>query len=183
MLTVLIGKTCSGKTSIADALTRRGYKKVVTYTSRPKRKGEKDGVDYHFISKEEFLQGIEAGFFMEYKTYQVPNDEWYYGTSYDSLEKADDEDNYVIILTPKGYTDFLENCNIRHRSFYIYANHKTILHRLKVRKDTNDSIQRRMEHDDKDFKMAEYLVDKVVYNNNDDCLREVVEKIMGYMEK
>ena len=37
--------------------------------------------------------------------------------------------------------------------------------------------------DDKDFKMAEYLVDKVVYNNNDDCLREVVEKIMRYMEK
>lgn len=182
MLAVLIGKTCSGKTAIADELVKRGYKKVVTYTSRPKRKGEKDGKDYHFISKEDFLQGIDTQFFMEYKTYQVPNDEWYYGTSYDSLEKTDGEDKYAIILTLDGYKDFLSNCNIRHRSFYIYANHKTILHRLKERKDTNDSIERRMNHDDKDFKMAEYLVDKVVYNNDDNCLLEVVEKIMKYME-
>ena len=51
----IAGKTCSGKTRIVSELCKKfGYKKIVTYTTRPIRDKEVDGVDYHFISEEEF---------------------------------------------------------------------------------------------------------------------------------
>ena len=54
MLTFIMGKTCSGKTRIVEELCKKyGYHKLVTYTTRPMRKAERDGVDYHFISAKE----------------------------------------------------------------------------------------------------------------------------------
>ena len=50
MLLVICGKMCSGKDTIVKRLINKGFKKVVTYTTRPKRRGETDGVDYHYIS-------------------------------------------------------------------------------------------------------------------------------------
>ena len=52
MLTVVLGKTCSGKTAVVRELCKKyNYSKIVTYTTRPMRNGEKDGVDYNFIEK------------------------------------------------------------------------------------------------------------------------------------
>ena len=47
----LIGKTASGKDTIAKELVNKyGYKRIVTYTTRPIRDGEKEGVNYYYIS-------------------------------------------------------------------------------------------------------------------------------------
>ena len=54
MLLIICGKMCSGKDTIVKRLINKGFKKVVTYTTRPKKRGEVDGVDYHYISKEDF---------------------------------------------------------------------------------------------------------------------------------
>ena len=40
MIYVLLGKTASGKDTIASKLSKKGLKRVVTYTTRPPRKGE-----------------------------------------------------------------------------------------------------------------------------------------------
>ena len=50
----LIGKNGSGKTFIANELGKRGYEKVVGYTTRPMRENEINKVDYNFIKKREF---------------------------------------------------------------------------------------------------------------------------------
>ena len=68
IILVLIGKSASGKTFVRDKLVKEhGYKSLVTFTSRPPRKGEKQDITYHFISQEDFEQKIEEGFFAEYK--------------------------------------------------------------------------------------------------------------------
>ncbi|EMF8697634.1 guanylate kinase, partial [Acinetobacter baumannii] len=55
MFVLLSGTTCSGKTTIADALTEKyGFNRIVTTTSRPKREGEVDGLHYHFVTQTEF---------------------------------------------------------------------------------------------------------------------------------
>ncbi|WGT80186.1 hypothetical protein QE150_00675 (plasmid) [Acinetobacter baumannii] len=55
MFVLLSGTTCSGKTTIADALTEKyGFNRIVTTTSRPKREGEVEGLHYHFITQTEF---------------------------------------------------------------------------------------------------------------------------------
>jgi len=55
----------------------------VSYTTRPRRPGEEDGRDYHFISEEEFKTRIERGEFIEW----VINYDHYYGTSGKDLEE------------------------------------------------------------------------------------------------
>jgi guanylate kinase len=70
-LLVLSSPSGGGKTSIAKNLLQArddlGYS--VSATTRPMRDGERDGVDYHFITREEFLRRRDAGEFLETATY------------------------------------------------------------------------------------------------------------------
>jgi guanylate kinase len=70
-LLVLSSPSGGGKTSIAKNLLQArddlGYS--VSATTRPMREGEREGVDYHFISRDEFLRRREAGEFVESATY------------------------------------------------------------------------------------------------------------------
>jgi len=70
-LLVLSSPSGGGKTSIAKNLLQArddlGYS--VSATTRPIREGEREGVDYHFLSRSEFLRRREAGEFIESATY------------------------------------------------------------------------------------------------------------------
>lgn len=70
-LLVLSAPSGGGKSSIARSLLQGrddlGYS--VSATTRPMREGERDGVDYHFLSREEFLRRRAAGEFLESATY------------------------------------------------------------------------------------------------------------------
>ena len=62
---VLVGQTNSGKTTVAKLLEAYGYKRIVTYTTRPKRQGERNGIDYNFVTDEKFKSMIKNGDFAE----------------------------------------------------------------------------------------------------------------------
>ena len=70
-LLVLSAPSGGGKTTIARSLLQArddlGYS--VSATTRPRREEERDGVDYHFLTREEFLRRVEAGEFLEWATY------------------------------------------------------------------------------------------------------------------
>lgn len=175
---VIIGKTASGK----DLMVRKlcsdyGYKKIVTYTTRPMRKGETNGITYNYISNEEFKQKIDENFFVEYKSYQSEFGEWLYGISKESILNSDDKS--IIILTPQGYRDILFNYpNLSHKSIYLYANNNTIKGRLMKRGDNKAEADRRIKHDNEDFKGVEMLTHKIVYNNFDYHVDDVLNKIL-----
>ena len=59
---LLCGKTSSGKTFLQKELIKIGYKSIVTYTTRPPRNGEVDGIAYHFVTKEEFLHSTPQNY-------------------------------------------------------------------------------------------------------------------------
>ena len=75
MIVILIGKSASGKDTIARKLVEVGPKgfftKLVGTTTRPIRENERDGVDYNFISKDEFLQLINNDMLLEYRAYNT----------------------------------------------------------------------------------------------------------------
>ena len=177
---VLIGKTSSGKTLIKEKLIEKGFTGITTFTNRPKRKGEKQDITYHYISEEEFKQKINDGLFAEWKSYDTEFGKWYYGTSLEDLENA--EDNNVIILTPDGYRDVVNKLSKKPIAIYIYANNATIKKRLLKRGDDKNEDQRRLEHDNEDFKGIENEVDRIVYNNDGTDIDEVVNKILEFME-
>jgi len=74
-----------GKSTVASRLLESidNVRRVVTATTRDPRPSERDGIDYIFMKREEFLEGIEKGYFLEYA--EVYGN--YYGTPRDQVEK------------------------------------------------------------------------------------------------
>lgn len=180
-MVIIMGKTSSGKDTVVNELiSKHGFRKCVTYTTRPMRDGEKQGITYHFITEDDFKQKIREDFFAEYKSYDTEFGIWYYGVALEDVENADDKT--VIILTPDGYS-VIKKVKNKPKSIYIYANNSTIKERLINRGDDPKEAQRRLEHDNIDFKGVETEVDKIVYNNKGSNINDVVNKILKYLEE
>ncbi len=66
-LIVISGPSGAGKTTLLKKLCQEcpGLSVSVSATTRPPRPGERDGVDYHFLSDEEFQRRRAAGEFLE----------------------------------------------------------------------------------------------------------------------
>lgn len=181
MILVLMGKSCSGKDRISKELIKKhGYKSIVRYTTRPIRKNEKQDVTYHYLSEDDFKQKIKDGFFAEWKAYNTEFGLWYYGTALENLDNADEKS--VIILPPDRYEEVKENIHIKPKVIYVYANNATIKKRLMLRGDDKNEAQRRLEHDNEDFKGAEMLADKIAYNNDGTDINDVINKILEFVE-
>ena len=82
LLIVLSGPSGVGKDAVLEGFKKRNYPMhyAVTATTRPRRKKETDGVDYHFVSKAEFENMIEKGELLEWANvygnlYGVPKSE------------------------------------------------------------------------------------------------------------
>jgi len=91
---VLSGPSGAGKSSLIKKIEDDigDYYFSISTTTRPMREGEKEGVDYHFVSKEEFVQDIENDNFLEHATVHGN----YYGTSLKPVRKALAEGKLVI---------------------------------------------------------------------------------------
>lgn len=136
---ILVGASASGKTEVAKLLTKMYHiNKVVTHTTRPIRVNEKNHVDYHFVSKEEFLALKAKGAFIETTIY---NDN-YYGTS--KKEIADDK---LLIVDPNGLHAFLEIKDAKFVTFLLEAKEDTRLKRMLSRGDKKENAMKRIEND------------------------------------
>jgi len=156
---LLVGKTSTGKSTIQDELLKMGYKSIVSYTTRPPRKGEVDGVSYNFISEEEFLQKEKEGFFAETTHYNVASGEtWYYGAAIKDLTS-----DKVFIVNPEGLRQIRKMKTLNPIAFYIMADEETIWNRLRQRGDDAAEARRRLNADDLDF--------ADIISNVDFCLR------------
>ena len=138
---ILVGRAASGKDFARKKLQNRGYTYGISYTSRPPRSTETDGIDYHFLSKEVFEEMIEKDMFYEY----VPFNGWYYGTSKGQFYTED-----VFIMTPHGISlidpEDRKNCFIMYFDIPLEVRKE----RLMLRNDA-DKVERRLEADERDF--------------------------------
>ncbi len=91
----------TGKTTILKKFLaqNKDYKFSVSYTTRAKRDNETNGVEYFFITEQEFLRKIESGDFLEWeKVY-----DYYYGTDKNLVELSVSKgDNILIEVDVKG---------------------------------------------------------------------------------
>ncbi len=178
---IIVGKSCSGKNAVATELEKRGYKRCITYTTRPMRDGEVDGVDYHFISNEKFFEMRDNGEFAEYKTYIAEFGKVYYGSAIKDFDTDFISDKKFIILTPDGVRDVKRNTGIDFIVIYLFANLETIQKRLKNRGDDPLEAKRRIETDIRDFKGFELESNRLIYNNLNSNIESVVDKIELYL--
>src|SRR5699024_221736 len=135
MIYVLVGQTNSGKSTLArDLVTVTGIKQIINYTTRPMRQGERDGIDYHFITNGEMNSG---GFFGRRDFYTVYRDEPYsYAMKEDDFILLDDA---LVILDPKGVRELKDHIGYENITVvYINASEELIKERASKRGDKVD---------------------------------------------
>ncbi len=95
----LMGKSASGKDTLYKRLKkeRPELQSLIVYTTRPMREGEKQGVEYYFISMQELKNFQKAGRVIEVRTYQTMTGSWSYATIDDG--KLDEKVDYLAIGT------------------------------------------------------------------------------------
>ena len=101
----LMGKSSSGKDTIFKEVNEDkelNLKPIVSYTTRPKRINETDGVEYFFIDKNQLDKYKEENKVIEQRVYHTVDGDWYYCTINDKQIDLD-KDNYLLITTLESY--------------------------------------------------------------------------------
>ena len=183
---VISGMSAVGKDSLFFGLNSKKNKlnKVVSSTSRPKRKEEIDSVHYNFLSKQDFEKEIKNNNFLEFRKYYThfkeKKDIWYYG-----INKKDIKENSinVVILDIEGKEKIekifgKENVT----SILLTANKEDRINRIKKRGDFDPVEWERREDDDKKKFTKEKLENfsYIIENNN---LNKTIEIVNSIIEK
>ena len=167
---VLAGASASGKTEVAKVLAKKyGITKIVTTTTRDMRKGEVNGVDYFFVSKEEFEKMILDDRFVEYTLYNGQM----YGSTKDQI--ANDK---CVVIDPAGLRSYINLNNKDIVTFYLEADEETRLQRMILRGDDAQKIKSRIENDRIAFKKKNIAkVDYTIDAGNAHSIEEVAETV------
>jgi guanylate kinase len=139
---ILVGKAASGKTWLAEQLIDAGYKFPLTYTTRPPRSNEINGIHYHFVSDSRFHEMISMNLMYEF----VEFNGWLYGRT-----KEDFYSGNLLIMTPAGIQQMNKQDRMESYIVYLDISEDVRRERLSERNDA-DSVDRRLEADAKDFK-------------------------------
>lgn len=175
----IMGKAGSGKDTLLKTLLKTPpfdtANPIISCTTRPIRDYEKDGVDYHFLTTEQFTEQILSGEMLEATVFN----NWCYGTSIKHLV----QDNLNIgVFNPEGCEALRENKNVNSFIIYIEANDKDRLLRQLNREEHPDchEIVRRFSADENDFNEneIEFLApDIFIINNQGADINQIAQAI------
>ena len=138
MIIIFSGPSGVGKSTIINELiNHKDLYFSVSHTTREKRHNEENGVDYFFISEDEFNNLINNDFFIEYEKYGTD----FYGTGMDQLSTS----NPITVLDVEvnGATKLL-NENKSFIGIFIDIENDELIERLKDRGHDNEFINKRM---------------------------------------
>jgi guanylate kinase len=180
MLFVLSAPSGAGKTTVAGKLLERvpGLCRVVTATTRQRREGEVHGVDYLFMSQEEFKEGIERAFFLEHALVYGN----YYGTPRDQVMKNEEMGiDSLLIIDVQGAKRIREQQDIKNvLIFLLPPSFEELRRRLLGRgyKDTN--LEERLRAAEKEIACAKHFDYIVVNEFLDYTVNALTHIIMSY---
>ncbi|ENT4373782.1 guanylate kinase [Acinetobacter baumannii] len=120
MILIISGKTCSGKSTLAKHLIENGgFGRIVTCTTRQPREGEKNGVHYHFLAKEQFSDAINKDEFIEFN---VHGGVMYGVRKKEIIQAIDAPSDSLIVIEPVGrrkLVKYLQGNQMRYLSIYL----------------------------------------------------------------
>lgn len=179
MMILLVGKSGSGKSTVADILTKEyGLSQIQSYTTRkPRYKGETGHI---FVSEQEYAQ--------------IKDDDKVAETLFDGNHYCATvwqiEENDVYVIDPAGVAALAKRYTGKKKFLVVYlsTSKETRRERMYVRGDTSESIEERIEHDEKMFERnwsvpesstymsiitdnvePQDIVKKIVVYKNDNC--------------
>lgn len=148
-IVALIGEAGSGKDTIMQNLLKKYpqyFNEIISCTTRPIREGEINGVNYYFLTSEDFLDKVAKGEMLEATSFNG----WYYGTG---LLSVKENAINLGVFNPAGIYTLSKNENIELTVFKIECSDKIrLLRQLNREHNPNvDEIIRRYKTDKIDF--------------------------------
>ena len=190
----LMGKSSSGKDTIFKEINNDkdlDLKPIISYTTRPKRINETNGVEYFFINKDELSKFEKENKVIEKRVYHTVHGEWFYGTINDGQIDLNSND-YILITTLESYKslrDYFGDDKVF--PFYIDIEDGIRLERAlererKQEKPNYDELCRRFLADNQDFS-AENLsnlgINKFYINENlKNCINDIKKDIVNLIQ-
>ena len=171
---LFIGRTASGKSSIAKAVCKRmGLTQVVSYTTRPMRKSEKNGSDHIFITNEEVSQyEDDIAAYTEINGYK-------YFTTYDVIDQAN-----IYVIDPVGVDSLKIKCSDRYDfvEIYIRTPQKIAEERARIREDKLKDFKQRWVSENQMFTDYENRHTFAWHLRNDRPFDESVDKVCKWIQ-
>ena len=177
---MIIGPSAVGKDTMINRLKAK-YPNVIyklpSYTTRPRREGEVDGVDYYFVTKEEFFKLRDNGELFGIQEY---NNNWY-ASNKKRLEESLENKEKITIL---NYNIETANDVKDEIPFYFVAvlppSEKALKERLIKRKTKAEEIERRMENSIREIQLihkASYIDFRMVNDKEDEAYNKLEKKL------
>lgn len=145
-LFIISASSGAGKTSIATTVIEKlkntiPISKVITYTTRNPRPEEINGIDYNFISTQDFLKKETAGFFLETTKYTNQ----YYGSPSSIIQDLKKGKSFIIVTDMAGAINFKHNIMPNAITIWItVSDTQELRKRLEKRGDPSDIIEKRL---------------------------------------
>ncbi len=189
----LMGKSASGKDTFYKDLMEEEklhLKTVVSYTTRPPREGEKDGVEYHFVSRQQLEDYDQAGKVIECRNYPTVHGIWSYFTVDDGQIDPKGQQDMLIIGTLESYEKLRDYFGKEYvEPIYIHVEDGERLMRALLRERQQEQPKyaemcRRYLADEKDFSqenLEKCEITEIYENSNyENCLQQIIRNIEAH---
>ncbi len=176
-LFVLSAPSGTGKTTVAEKLLKRSpdVKRIVTATTRPRREKEVEGVDYLFLSKEEFEIRIKEDKFLEYACVYGN----YYGTPKEQVLKNMEEGiDSLLVIDVQGARNIKRRVPESVLIFLLPPSIEELKRRLSTRGYTDSNFAERVSKVEAEIACARYF-DYIVVNDFLDKAVSAMEYIIN----
>ena len=177
IMVILSSPSGVGKTTLTKKIQQKyqSFKISVSYTTRPPRSNEVDGVDYKFVKKEQFEQLIKENQFYEYaKIFEN-----YYGTLKKNVDETLQKNDIIFDIDWQGTKQLskFKNLNLI-KIFLITENKEELKKRLMLRgQNTSEELEKRFNSFDEDIKYWNDY-DYILINKNLDVCFKQIENII-----
>ena len=174
-LIIICGKTNSGKSTLKNALLQHGFESIVTYTTRSPRPGEVNGVDYHFVSEEEF-ENLKKEQLLEWSGYSKDGQIVQVGSSKESYMQPG---KHVAILDVAGLKA-LKDSKIPYEAYYLDVPKNELIRRARQRGTENEKqVMERLDEEAYMEKDVEQYATPLPLMSTDDMVHAILSNIFS----
>jgi guanylate kinase len=179
-LFVVSAPSGSGKTTLCKALLKHfpDIEYSISTTTRKPRKGEIDGIDYHFMGKEEFLEKLNSHCWAEWALVH----DHYYGTSATFLDRAlASGKNILLDIDVQGMRQILERYPVAVTIFIMPPSLNVLRERLEKRgTDSRETIEKRMGNAEEEISKKDLYRHVIINDRLEKAINELIEIVGSY---
>jgi guanylate kinase len=153
--------------------------KTVSATTRAKRRTEVDGVDYYYISKDEFYHHQANGDFVEYELY----DGEYYGTLFSEIDKQPVDEPLILVVDVRGRRNVVMRYPMAKSIFINPPSFEVLERRIQGRNENSpEEIKHRLKAAKEELEEASLYTYQVTNNDVDSCVEAIYKMITEVYE-